>query len=100
MVECCPMADQPMIVPNQKTSMQRKALYAIIYGEVGAGIGRAYIFGFLTGALHMVTIWIDYMGYATMHYCQVTVISICGAIEAVMLLLNACDGGPLEAAVK
>ena len=85
---CCPSADYPVIMPNTKTSKQRIALKSIMYGEIGAAIGRAYVFGFLTGAMHMISMWIDYMGYATMHYCQVLVIAICGGIEAMMLFIN------------
>lgn len=64
------------------------ALYLLMWGEVGAALGRTYVFGFLTGALHLVSLWIDYMGYATMHFCQVLIISFCGASEAIMLLVN------------
>ena len=71
-----------------------------MYGEIGAAIGRAYVFGFLTGAMHMISMWIDYMGYATMHYCQVLVVAICGGIEAMMLFINLQDGGPLQAAIN
>lgn len=96
MVECCPSPSNPVIVPNQKTESQRKSLHAIMYGEIGAAICRAYTLGFLTGVLHLLTIWIDYLGYATMHYCQVMVIAFCGGIEMMMLWMNANDGGPLE----
>lgn len=70
-----------------------------MYGEVGVAICRAYTLGFLTGLLHLITMWIDYLGYATMHYCQVMVISFCGAIEVMMLFMNANDGGILEEAI-
>jgi len=99
MVDCCPSPNNPVIVPNMRTSNMRKAIYAIMYGEVGAAICRAYTFGFLTGVLHLISMWIDYLGYATMHYCQVMVIAFCGAIEVIMLWMNANDGGPLEEAI-
>ena len=70
-----------------------------MFGEIGAAVGRAYVFGFLTGALHMISMWIDYMGYATMHFCQVMVIAFCGGVEALMLFMNMRDGGPMQAAV-
>ena len=100
MEECCPSPDYPVIHPRTKTVKYRKALQAIMYGEIGAAIGRAYVFGFLTGVMHMISMWIDYMGYATMHYCQVLVIAICGGIEAMMLFINLQDGGPLQAAIN
>lgn len=99
MVECCPSPDNPVIIPNQKTAPMRKALYAFMWGEVGAAICRGYTFGLVTGLLHLVTMWIDYLGYATMHYCQVLVIGFCGGIEVMMLFMNANDGGPFEAAI-
>jgi len=70
-----------------------------MYGEVGQALCRAYTLGFLTGVLHLITMWIDYLGYATMHYCQVMVVGFCGGIEFMMLWMNANDGGPLEEAI-
>ena len=70
-----------------------------MYGEVGQALCRAYTLGFLTGVLHLITMWIDYLGYATMHYCQVMVIAFCGGIEFMMMWMNANDGGPLEEAI-
>ena len=100
MVDCCPSPNNPVILPTLKTERQRKSLHALMYGEVGAAVCRAYTFGFLTGLLHLISMWIDYLGYATMHYCQVMVIAFCGGIEVMMLWMNANDGGPLEEAVN
>ena len=99
-VICCPSPDEPVIEPNTKTLKMRSALQAIMYGEIGAAIGRAYIFGFTTGLFHLVSMWIDYMGYATMHFCQVLVVAMMGGVEALMLVMNQHDGGPLEAAIN
>ena len=70
-----------------------------MYGEIGMALCRAYTLGFFTGLLHLITMWIDYLGYATMHYCQVMVITFCGGIEVVMLYMNSNDGGELEARI-
>ncbi len=75
-------------------------MYTLMCGEVGAAIGRAYTLSFLTGLLHLISMWIDYLGYATMHYCQVLVVGFCGAVEVMMLWMNANDGGPLEEAIN
>lgn len=99
MVDCCPSPNNPVIEPNSKTVVQRKCLYALMYGEIGQALCRAYTLGFLTGVLHLISLWIDYLGYATMHYCQVMVIGFCGSIELMMLWMNANDGGPLEEAI-
>mmetsp|Transcript_20815 Transcript_20815/g.25456 ORF Transcript_20815/g.25456 Transcript_20815/m.25456 type:complete len:136 (+) Transcript_20815:121-528(+) len=70
-----------------------------MYGEVGVALCRAFTLGFFTGLLHLITMWIDYLGYATMHYCQVMVIAFCGGIEVLMLYMNANDNGVLEAKI-
>ena len=92
---CCPTADNPVITETEKNRLDRVALKLLMVGEVGAAIGRAYVFGFLTGALHLISMWVDYMGYATMHFCQVMVVSFCGGVEALMLFMNLRDGGPM-----
>ena len=97
---CCPSPDEPVIEPTAHTAKLRSALRAIMYGEAGAAIGRAYIFGFTTGVAHLISLWIDYMGYATMHHCQVWIMAFCGGLEAMMCMMNAHDGGPLEAAIN
>ena len=96
---CCPNIDTPVIPLTKNNNLERQALRLIMYGEIGAAIGRAYVFGFMTGALHLISMWIDYMGYATMHFCQVMVVAFCGGIEAMMLFMNMRDGGPMQAAV-
>ena len=96
---CCPSVDEPVICLTASLKTLRMALRALMWGDMGAAIGRAYVFGFMTGALHLVSMWIDYMGFATMHYCQVMVIAFCGGLEAIMLFMNMRDGGPLQAAI-
>ena len=96
---CCPSPDQPVIQPTEKTTRYRKALYAFMFGEIGGAIARAYIFGLLTGIFHLISIWIDYSAYATMHYCGTTIVCFCAVMEIMMLFMNANDGGELQAAI-
>lgn len=67
-----------------------------MYGDVGMAICKAYTLSFYTGVLHLISLWIDYMGYATMHYCQVLFICFCGLFELIMLCMNARNGGILQ----
>ena len=97
---CCHSPDDPVIEPDEKTLRMRSALLAITYGDVGSAIGRAYIFGFSTAVVHMASIWIDYTAYASMHYLWSMGVCFLGGVEAVMLIMNAHDGGPLEAAIN
>ena len=93
METCCPRADNPMIKLDDKTGKLQTALRMVYFGEIGAAIARANLFGFMSGVLHLISVWIDYMGYATMHYCQIMVITFCGGIETMMLIMNLRDGG-------
>ena len=97
---CCHSPDDPVIEPDEKTLRMRSALLAIAYGDVGSAIGRAYIFGFSTAVVHLASIWIDYTAYASMHYLWAMGVCFLGGVEAVMYLMNAHDGGPLEAAIN
>ena len=92
---CCPNADSSVISPTKNVARERLALKALMYGEIGVAIGRGFVFGFMTGALHLLSMWIDYMGYATMHYCQIMVIAFCGGVESIMLFMSIRDGGPM-----
>ena len=100
MADICPTPESPVIMANRKTEQERKVLWYITYGEIGSAIGRAYIFGFLQGMVHLMNLWIDYMGYATMHYCQVMIMSFCGAIEVLMLMSKQNDGGIYESMIN
>lgn len=41
------------------------------------------LFGVLYGIMHLLSVWIDYLGYATMHYCQVMIIGLSSLIEII-----------------
>lgn len=92
---CCPSADEPVIPCAKHLELKRKALYALTWGEGAASVCYGYIFGFEAGLLHLVSVWINYMGYATMHYCIVLVMAFMGLTDALMLFMNSKDGGQL-----
>jgi hypothetical protein len=69
METCCPRPDQPAIELTKKNEKLRLALRIIYIGEVAAVVASSNLFGFLRGILHLFSCWIDYMGYATVHYC-------------------------------
>lgn len=95
MESCCPNPDEPVIPPLKHLEIKRKALLALTWGEAAACVCYGYIFGFEAGMLHLVSVWINYMGYATMHYCIILVMSFMGFTDWVMLWMNSKDGGTL-----
>ena len=51
------------------------------------------IFDPMHGLFNAIAIWIDYMGYATMHFCQTMIICFSGGIDLFMLILNLSTKG-------
>ena len=74
----CPSADNPIIPVTKKTKHERLALLLLMIGDVGGAFGMAYVFGFYQGAVYLTNIWIDYLGYATMNFCFVLLMSFFG----------------------
>lgn len=62
-------------------------MYGIIWGEVAHVICRMILFGMYYGMFQLINVWIDYMAYATMHFCQVLIVGISGGMDLMMLLM-------------
>ena len=45
---------------------------------------KGLLFGPISGIFNLISIWIDYMGYATMHYCQVMIVMFSGLMDVIM----------------
>lgn len=56
-----------------------------VYGEGVNTIFKVMLFGMLNGLFNLISIWITYMGYATMHFCQVLIICFSAIMDLVML---------------
>lgn len=59
----------------------------MFYGDILVAICRAMLFDMMTGLFHGIVIWIDYMGYATMHFCQVFIMFIQAMMDFFFLLM-------------
>ncbi len=97
---CCPAPTvNPDLEMNELTKRYRSVLKTIAYGEIGAVLGWGYVFGFLTGLIHLVHMWICYTAYATMNPCVVLVCVFCSGMELIELFMNANDGGQFQEAI-
>ena len=93
---CCPSPNpRPEIELNDTTKRYRVVLKTLVYGEIGAVIGHAYLFGLFTAAFHLVHVWIDYMAFATVHPCCVVIMGFGAAMVLLVLFMDASDGGDL-----
>ena len=55
-------------------------------GEVVVCILHMMIFDILSGFTHSITVWIDFIAYATMNWCQMIVLIIIGCLDMGMLI--------------
>jgi hypothetical protein len=86
--QCCPSPSDSVIVPNSKTAFKRKLLLWCVYGEAVNTIFKVVLFGMVNGLFNLISIWITYMGYATMHFCQVLIICFSAIMDLVMLAIS------------
>ena len=47
-----------------------------------------FLFGVFSGLMNLISVWIDYMAYATMHSCQCLIVIFSAALEMLMLMLD------------
>ena len=76
-----------MIEPVGAAGKMRSALLIVILGEIASIAIKVKLFG-LTSLLALIAVWIVYVGYATMHFCQSLFICLIGVLDLVILVLN------------
>ena len=90
---CCPHPDSSVIQPVGEAGKWRCGLQIVIYGEIVCTLMRMFLFDPMHGLFNAIAIWIDYMGYATMHFCQTLIICFSGGLDLGMLFLNLSTKG-------
>ena len=73
---CCPEPKMAHILDQGLSGKIRKYMKGIIVGEVIVCILHMMIFDILGGFTHSITVWIDFMAYSTMNWCQCIVLII------------------------
>ena len=85
---CCPSPEHSVIADYYATAKYRKGLYSIMWGDIVVAACKIFLFSPMSAAFQGISVWMDYMGYATMHFCQVMIIMIAGGFECLILLSN------------
>lgn len=85
---CCPSPEHPVIALNSTTIKHRKKLRYLMYGEVGVCLAKSILYSPISGIMQLITLWMLYMGWATMHFCQVMVFMVGVGIDMFFLLLD------------
>ena len=87
---CCPPPEMALIHPVGRAGKIRKWVKGIVIGEVVNCILRMIIFDLMSGFMQAISVWIDYMCYATMNWCQTIIFIFSGGIDLTMLLMSWC----------
>ena len=84
---CCPSPDK-CVIARDKVSRFSDLLFGLIFVDGVGALSRIFIFDFMTGLLFLLDCWIDYMGYATLSFCNMMIIALLGIMDCVILAMN------------
>ena len=95
MEACCPSPDHPIIGPTPEALKMRKYLRFVLYGQIAYIICKSMLFGFISGLFQCITMWIIYVSWATMHWCQTIFLMIIIGMDLFLLFITftAISGG-------
>ena len=85
---CCPSPSNSVIAPIGTSGEWRRVLYWIAIGDLVNCVLKALVLGILQGVFNLVNVWIDYISYATMHFCQTMILSFSAIFDIVLLAMN------------
>ncbi len=85
---CCPSPSNSVIAPVGTAGKWRRVLYWITLGDMLNCVLKALVLGILQGVFNLVNVWIDYISYATMHFCQAMILSFSAIFDIVILAIN------------
>ena len=83
---CCPPPSMSVIAPVGLAGKCRKQIKWVVIGEVIVAILSMMIFDITAGFMHAISVWIDFMAYSTMHFCQTMILIFSGGLDLGMLL--------------
>ena len=85
---CCPQPSESVIAPVGIAAKCRNYIKYVTIGEVIVCILNMMIFDITSGFTHSISVWIDFMAYSTMHFCQTMILIFSGALDLGMLLFS------------
>jgi hypothetical protein len=85
---CCPSPENPVIVPNPDSLKHRRFMRYVMYGQFFMSFSKMLLFGFFSGLLQLISVWIAYNAWATMHFCNALMVMIFAGLDLLMLMLD------------
>ncbi len=85
---CCPSPQNPVIQPDQKAFAHRKNIRFLIYGQLFTMIGKFILLGPLSGIMQLISVWIVYSSWASMHFCTTMIVIFSASIDLIFFMLS------------
>ena len=97
---CCPQPKNSVIRPIGLAGKLRTIIKWITLIEVFVCILNMMIFSIQKGFMQSIDVWIDFMAYSLMAFCQALILSIVGMIDAGMLILSYTKSDATKAVIN
>ena len=85
---CCPPPQLCHIRPVGLSGKLRNYVKGIMFGEIFVCILHMMIFDPMSGFMHSISVWIDFMCYSTMNWCQCIIFNISAMIDLMTLVMG------------
>lgn len=85
---CCPQPKMAVIRPLGLAGKLREGVKWVMILEVVVCILQMMVFSIWSGLSHSISVWIDFMAYSTMHWCQTIILILVAAMDLGMLVMN------------
>lgn len=82
---CCPQPKNSVIFDTGMAKKCRQWIKGIMITEVVVCILHMMIFDILSGFTHSISVWIDFIAYSTMSWCQCIVLIIVTCMDLGMM---------------
>ena len=84
---CCPSPNAPVIYPNETNIKHRSRLRYLMFGEISLIIVKSILYGPMQAVFQFINVWIVYVAWATMHFCNTLFYLFITAIGLVLAIL-------------
>ena len=85
---CCPPPKLSVIRPTGLSGKIRDQVKAIMFGEIFVCILHMMIFDIGSGFMHAISVWIDFICYSSMNWCQTIIFNLSAIMDLLTLVLG------------
>ena len=85
---CCPPPQYSVIRPVGLSGKLRNMVKAIMFGEILVCVLHMMIFDIGSGFMHSISVWIDFISYSTMNWCNCIIFIISAGLDLMTPLMG------------